>query len=76
MTGTAPLGMRTLVGVTEIANFVAEFTAAIRSAGRIADSAVVGSNEFYVANRYTYFRALPRLSNRQSALAGSREPAL
>ena len=64
MTGTAPLGMRTLVGVTEIANFVAEFTAAIRSAGRIADSAVVGSNEFYVANRYTYFRALPRLSNR------------
>lgn len=55
--------MRTLVGITEIANFVAEFTAAIRSAGRVADSAVVGSNEFYVANRYTYSRTLPRLSN-------------
>jgi glycosyltransferase involved in cell wall biosynthesis len=60
---TAHFNLRTLVGITEIANFVAEFTAAIRSAGRVADSAVVGSNEFYVANRYTYFRALPRLSN-------------
>lgn len=60
---TVPLRLRTLVGITEIANFVAEFTAAIRSAGRVADSAVVGSNEFYVANRYTYSRTLPRLSN-------------
>ena len=61
--GTAPLGLRTLVGITEIANFVAEFTAAIRSAGRVADSAVVGANEFYAANHYTYSRSVPRLFN-------------
>jgi hypothetical protein len=52
--------MRVLIGVTEIANFVSEFTAALRDGGIAADSLVLEPNTFYAANDYTYRYALSR----------------
>lgn len=46
--------MRVLIGMTEIASFIAEFTAALRAAGFAADSLVLQPNRFYPANVYTY----------------------
>lgn len=48
------MGIKIIIGITEIANFINDYAIALRTVGYEVDTIVYGINKYYDKNRYSY----------------------